>query len=149
MTEFAEKSKEQVIVQASTVIVFRNCSAGLPEILMVQRSKDLSFAGAASVFPGGKVCEADTRLASAKCADNAPARIAAIREVLEETGLVIGINERASAEDARAARAMLASNEDMAPVLERFGWTLAIDTLIPFAHWLPTFKPGRICRAPK
>lgn len=147
MSESEPKAKEQLVVQASSVVVFRNGAGGPPEILMVQRSKDLSFAGAASVFPGGKVHETDIRLAALfphLPPEEAAARIAGVREVLEETGLVLGIEQRASAQEALAARAMLAAKEDLAPVLDRFGWTLALDQLAPFARWLPTFKPGRI-----
>lgn len=147
MAEIKSTSSEQTIVQAATVIVFRQQDQGVAEILMVQRAKDLSFAGAASVFPGGKVHESDILLAKevpALPSNEAAARIAGIREVLEEAGLVIGVKERVTADDAGAARAMLAAREDMRPVLDRFGWTLDLDTIVPFAHWLPSFKPGRI-----
>lgn len=138
---------DQVIVQAATVIVFRQGARDLPEILMVQRAKELSFAGAASVFPGGKVHTADEALAAdwpQQALEEARARIAGIREVIEETGLVLGTVQRPSADQALAARAMLSESEDLAPVLARFGWTLDLDQLVPFARWLPTFKPGRI-----
>lgn len=142
-----ETSKDrQQIVEASTVIVFRNGTAGNPEILMIQRAKQLAFAGSAVVFPGGKVHESDRHLAAQlqECGEDAAARIACIREVIEETGLVIGIAQRASADEARDARMMLAETEDLAPVLNRFGWRLDLGALTPFARWVPTFKPGRI-----
>jgi 8-oxo-dGTP pyrophosphatase MutT (NUDIX family) len=147
MADANQSPADQVIVHAATVIVFRQGARELPEILMVQRSKDLTFAGAASVFPGGKVHPSDTALAAGwpeHPIDEASARIAGIREVIEETGLVLGTVERPEAKEAEAARAMLAANEDLAPVLEHFGWTLDLAGLIPFARWLPTFKPGRI-----
>lgn len=141
------KAKEQVVVEAATVIVYRNGQAGLPEILMIQRAKELSFAGSAVVFPGGKIHENDRQIAESAAAPgcvHGAARIAAIREMIEETGLVIGIAERANAEQAETARTMLAAQEDLAPVLGHFGWTLNLEALVPFAHWVPTFKPGRI-----
>lgn len=141
------KTKEQVIMEAATVIVFRNGQSGLPEILMIQRAKELSFAGSAVVFPGGKIHESDRKIAKytaqPSCIHGA-ARIAAIRELIEETGLVIGIAERTNAEQANTARTMLSVKEDLAPVLDRFGWTLDLEALVPFAHWVPTFKPGRV-----
>ena len=101
----------------------------------------MSFAGGAAVFPGGRVDAADRALAVALAAggdpDEAAHRIAAIRETLEETGLVIGIAGRVSAHDARRARAMLLENEDLAPVLDEMGWTLDLDALVPFARWHP------------
>lgn len=136
-----------MIVQAATVVVFRQAQQAYPEILMVQRSKNLSFAGSASVFPGGKVHASDEQFAAAQPQYplvEAAARVAAIREVLEETGLVIGMEQRPSAVEALAARALLADNEDLALVLKKFGWTLALDQLVPFARWLPKFHEGRV-----
>lgn len=147
MAESSSLPKQQNVVEAATVIVFRHTAQRLPEILMIQRSKTLSFAGAAVVFPGGKVDEADHRLARALAgcpAEHAAARIAGIREVLEETGLLLGIHQRPSADEVLTARAMLGDTDDLAPVLVQFGWTLDLEQLVPFAHWLPTFKPGRI-----
>lgn len=144
MTEHAATPAGQVIVQAATVIVFRRGARGEPEIVMVQRSKSLSFAGAATVFPGGKIHETDLRLAARYPQEDAAARIAGIREVLEETGLALATDPRPSAEQALEARAMLADSENLAPVLDRFGWTLDIASLVPFARWLPSFHPGRI-----
>ena len=129
-------------IPAATLVVFRQPSDGAPEILMVVRSKAMSFAGGAAVFPGGRVDPADYTLASAlehSCSDNDEAahRIAAIRETLEETGLALGIREPVDEKIARNARAFVLEAGAMAPVLERFGWTLDLDRLIPFARWLP------------
>jgi 8-oxo-dGTP pyrophosphatase MutT (NUDIX family) len=147
MAEDVLAPRQQNVVPAATVVVFRHSDQGPPEILMVQRSKSLSFAGAAVVFPGGKVHASDVRLASqfpSHPAVDAAARIAGIREALEETGLVLGTTQRPTADEAIAARAMLAADEDLAPVLKHFGWELDIDRLVPFAHWLPNFKTGRV-----
>lgn len=88
--------------------------------------------------------DADVLLGSCQQIDDAASRIAAIREVLEETGLIIGIQERPSADDARAARDMLLGHEDLALVLDSFGWNLDLRQLTPFAHWKPAHKQGRI-----
>ncbi len=41
---------------AATIIVFRDCpDGGAPELLMVERSSHMVFAGGAVVFPGGRV----------------------------------------------------------------------------------------------
>ena len=78
---------------AATLVIFRNAPAGgPPELLMVQRAKEMRFAGGAAVFPGGRVDDADFALAEALGAadedhrDELAARIAAVRETLEETG---------------------------------------------------------------
>lgn len=109
---------------------------------MVVRSRTLVFAGGAAVFPGGRVDEADRRLAAllahgAGDIDEAAHRIAAIRETLEETGLAVGINGVVDASSARDARAVLIAEGALAPVLERFGWSINWDALTPFTRWLP------------
>lgn len=142
MTVTSSSEAGQTIVSASTVIVFRNGAGRAPELLMVKRSKTLSFAASAAVFPGGKVAPADLVMA-----DDDPeraARIAAVRETLEETGLLICTDRAPDAEQAQEARSMLVDVEDLAPVLDRFAWVLDTDQLVPFSRWLPNFKPGRI-----
>ena len=129
------------VIPAATVVIFRRAESGPPELLMVQRSQELRFAGGAAVFPGGKVDSADRTLAAELTADGdlevAAARIAAIRETLEETGLVIAVREPVSAQDAAAARAMLIADGRLAPVIEAFGWTLEPHRLTLYAHWCP------------
>ena len=97
---------------------------------MVQRSKEMRFAGGAAVFPGGRVDDADRALAqqlgadSADAIDEQAARIAAVRETLEETGLAVGFHQRPSLAEARRARAVLLDTGELAPTLADLGWTL-------------------------
>jgi 8-oxo-dGTP pyrophosphatase MutT (NUDIX family) len=131
---------------AATVVIFRHAAGGGPaEILMVQRAKEMRFAGGAAVFPGGRIDEADRVLALQLASqvdagpdiDTIAAKIAGIRETLEETGLAIAIARPVLAQQARDARALLLDTGEIALVLERFGWTLALDALTPFARWCP------------
>jgi 8-oxo-dGTP pyrophosphatase MutT (NUDIX family) len=128
------------ITPAATAIIFRRSEHGDPQILMVQRARGLSFGGAV-VFPGGKVDDADRELAHRlyphEDQELASARIAATRETLEETGLVIAVKEPVSSSQAAAARAMVISDGRLEPVLEAFSWTLAPERLTLFAHWCP------------
>ncbi|MXO75856.1 NUDIX domain-containing protein [Altererythrobacter aerius] len=124
------------------MIVFRRApSGGPPQILMVTRSNAMRFAGGMAVFPGGRVDEADRQLAETfdHAFDNEEAahRIAAVRETLEEAGLVIGIREVPSDSEARRARALLLERGELAPVLAAMQWTLDLDALVPFARWHP------------
>lgn len=136
-------------IPAATVIIFRHAAVhgpaeALPEILMVQRARAMRFAGGAAVFPGGKIDPADFALAErlAPMADLriTAARIAGIRETLEETGLAIGLSHAISAADAMAARAHLAEQGDLGSVLDRFGWSLRLEAIQPFAHWCPHWE---------
>lgn len=130
------------VVPAATVVIFRHApTGGAPDLLMVQRAKEMRFAGGAAVFPGGRVDPADRELARRLLPDEAEeiaaARIAAIRETLEETGLMIATRHPVGADEAAAARALLLEDGRLDTVLERFGWDLEPDALTLFAHWCP------------
>jgi 8-oxo-dGTP pyrophosphatase MutT (NUDIX family) len=130
------------VVPASTVVIFRSPRSGTaPELLMVQRAREMRFAGGATVFPGGRVDPADRDLAAALMPGDpielAAARIAGIRETLEETGLMIATREAVNPDEAVAARRMLHECGELAPVLEHFGWHIETGSLTLFAHWCP------------
>ncbi|MEW9855413.1 NUDIX hydrolase [Novosphingobium sp. M1R2S20] len=131
------------VIPAATVVIFRRSESGPPQLLMVQRSREMRFAGGAAVFPGGKVDPEDRQLAARLFpeadAEITAARVAAIRETLEETGLAIGVRERVSAAQAREARGVLLEQGQLAPVLEAFGWTIEPEKLTLYAHWCPPF----------
>lgn len=138
-------------IPAATLVIFRNCpDGGAPQLLMVQRSKEMRFAGGAAVFPGGRVDEADRELADAHGAaddetrEELAARIAAVRETLEETGLAVGLHQRPSLDQARSAREQLLELGTLAPVLDAMGWTLDLDRLVPFSRWRPKHKEVRV-----
>jgi 8-oxo-dGTP pyrophosphatase MutT (NUDIX family) len=123
-------------------VIFRNCpQGGPPQLLMVQRADAMRFAGGAAVFPGGRIDPADrvlaAMLAPEEDQDLAAARIAGMRETLEETGLAIALTAPVSADEAREARKLLLEQGALASVLERFGWRLELDRLAPFARWCP------------
>jgi 8-oxo-dGTP pyrophosphatase MutT (NUDIX family) len=130
------------VIPAATVVVFRHCpQGGPPQLLMVQRAKEMRFAGGAAVFPGGRIDDADRVLAAGLAPQADPemtaARIAGIRETLEETGLAIGLQGAVSAAAAVEARKLLLEEGTLAPVLDEFGWRLDLDALVPFARWCP------------
>lgn len=144
-----ESDKPSASIPAATVIVFRrSADGGAPEILMITRHRAMTFAGGMAVFPGGRVDAADGDLAATLAGDleveEAAHRIAAVRETLEETGLVIGIAQSPSADDAAAARKLLLESGALGPVLDAMGWTLALGAVVPFARWHP--KNERLSR---
>ncbi|WP_206241286.1 NUDIX hydrolase [Novosphingobium terrae] len=136
---------------AATLIVFRHArGGGSPQVLMQVRAAEMRFAAGACVFPGGAVDPADAALAETLPApagwDGLPdltARIAAIREMLEETGLAIGLKREdgqpIDAEQAARARALLGQHKALHPVLEEMGWQIDAAALTPFARWCPRF----------
>lgn len=125
-------------IPAATLIVMRERAAGAPELLIVERSAAMRFAGGALVFPGGRVDPGDAALAALHDGDaeDLAARIAAIRETIEEAGLAIGVSGLA---DNEAARAALYGGTPVGEVLA--GLALDLDALVPFARWLP---PGDV-----
>ena len=129
-------------IPAATLVVFRHGpTGGAPELLMVVRSRAMSFAGGMAVFPGGRVDDADREWAASIGGDldpdEAAHRIAAIRETIEETGLAPGLRESVDAEAAQSLRAELTSQGALAPVLAQRGLTLDLGALVPFARWCP------------
>ena len=129
-------------IEAATLVVFRRAATGgPPELLMVVRSRAMSFAGGMAVFPGGRVDAADRELAadlaSPDDADEAAHRIAAIRETIEETGLVPGVLGTIEADLAQALRRDLAAGVDFATALAAHSLALDLDSLVPFARWCP------------
>jgi 8-oxo-dGTP pyrophosphatase MutT (NUDIX family) len=130
------------VIPAATVVIFRHCpEGGPPQLLMVQRAKEMRFAGGAAVFPGGRIDEADRVLAAALAPAADPdliaAQVAAVRETLEETGLAIALTRKVAAAEARAARALLLQQGALAAVLEACDWPLDLAALHPFARWCP------------
>lgn len=131
------------VIPAATIVVFRrNPGGGPPQLLMLERTHEMRFAAGAAVFPGGRVDPADRELASrlapdAADPDDIAARVAAMRETLEEAGLVLAVNETVTREEATAARHLLLEQGALQPVLEKHGWSLDLEALVPFARWCP------------
>jgi 8-oxo-dGTP pyrophosphatase MutT (NUDIX family) len=149
--EYAPVASPPAAVPAATLVIFRRDPAGGPaQLLMVERSTALAFAGGAVVFPGGRIDEADRLLARSlgagegQAEDDLAARIAAVRETLEETGLAVGFAGPIDAAAAREARAVLLREGTLGAVLVQFGWTLAVDRLVPFARWCPRHHHARV-----
>ncbi len=76
---------------AATVVLLRDADGG-PEVLLIQRPGRGTFAGA-WVFPGGAVEPADAVGPAEDAEEEAVARVAAVRETAEETGLAVDAGE--------------------------------------------------------
>lgn len=135
---------------AATVIIMRDSPDARAQILMVERATTMAFAAGALVFPGGGVDEADRTLAAAQCGkldqDEAAARIAAIRETLEESGLAIGMAPAPDETMRLAMRKRLSAGATLGQAMDAHGLSLALDDLIPFARWHPAAadQPTRV-----
>lgn len=131
---------------AATVVLVRDGAEG-PEVLLVQRHRATAFMGGAYVFPGGRVdaADADPALLARVEGLDAEARlhepgtgslagalfVAAIRETLEEAGVLLG-GPREAAGPMRAALA----NGSFLTAVEQHGASLDAGRLVPFARWV-------------
>jgi len=135
-------------IPAATLILFRPAPrGGPPELLMVERSRAMAFAPGALVFPGGRVEPGDAALAGDAPDDTrgeGAARMAAIRETLEEAGLPAGLVPPPPPRALDAIRAGLASGRDFAGLLADAGCAPAPDALVPFARWRPAHRLTRV-----
>lgn len=132
-------------IPAATLILMRPRAGGAPEILMTERAQGMAFAAGALVFPGGRVDPAD-RLAAAGLGldpEDGAARIAAVRETIEETGIAPALRPAPDAATASDLRAALAAGAALVEALERFGLALDPAALTPFARWCPNFRETR------
>jgi len=130
-------------VPAATLVLMRAMPGGPPELLMMERPGHMAFAAGALVFPGGRV-DAQDREAARRLGDGSEilaARIAAVRETIEETGIapVPGVG----AEQIEALRTGLFAGRDFADLLTQAGLSLDLAGLAPFARWCPNFRETR------
>ena len=137
---------------AASAILLRHQPGGPPQLLMAGRGNDMRFAAGALVFPGGRVDPADLATAhdphlaqgfEALDAEDAAARIAAVRETLEETGLLLTTGPIPDPDMLDNARRLLATGPDadeactFAALIAGLGHVVQAGVLHPFAAWQP------------
>lgn len=131
---------------AATLIVMREQEGAPPLLLMTTRAKDLAFAGGAIVWPGGRVDPADVAAAEklGPNLDHGGARIAAIRETIEETAFPVALSLSPDADTAASLQQAILGGSEFASTLDRLGLTADPASLVPFARWKPAFKHARV-----
>jgi 8-oxo-dGTP pyrophosphatase MutT (NUDIX family) len=134
-------------IPAATLVIMRPSDDGGPdEILMVKRSTNMAFAAGAVVFPGGRIDPDDYMVARQHAPELAEAdgaaRVAALRETLEETGLAVGWPGLVEGDVAEVRQALLAGTL-LSDILAERGDRIALESLVPFARWCPNFKEAR------
>jgi 8-oxo-dGTP pyrophosphatase MutT (NUDIX family) len=132
-------------IPAATLVVVRDRPDGPPELLMVERARGMAFAAGALVFPGGRIDEED-----------GSAKVAAIRETLEETAIPVGLGPVPSPSEAKALQARLIEGRAFAALASEHRLSLDLDALTPLARWVPKFHATRrfdtlffVARAPE
>jgi 8-oxo-dGTP pyrophosphatase MutT (NUDIX family) len=148
---------------ASTILLLRDSKARAEiEVFMMVRHYEIDFNSGALVFPGGSVDKGDQEIIANPAlysggqgfdAADLSFRIAAIRETFEESGILLArpkgsdslVDARRASEIEAAHRADLCANKvTFLKVLTDNGMLLALDELVPYAHWItPEGMPKR------
>jgi 8-oxo-dGTP pyrophosphatase MutT (NUDIX family) len=142
---------------AATAVLLRDGAVG-PELLLLRRLRSAGFVPGAWVFPGGRVDDADglpqlvARLGPTPRGPGAAFWLATIREVFEETGLLLarpagGGSDGDSLDADRAERwreALLSDEATLLDVFEDMGLVPDIRRMVYCSHWItPVAEPKR------
>ena len=131
-------------IPAATLVLMRERDAGPPELLLIERTMTMAFAAGALVFPGGRI-DPDDHLVAERLgaeADHGPARVAAVRETIEETGLAPALVPPPDPTLVSQIRQEL-EGTPFSALLEAHGLRLDFESLVPFARWCPNFREAR------
>jgi len=133
-------------IAAAAVVLWRDGPEGR-EALLVRRGRNLAFAGGWHAFPGGRLDPADSEVPVPGLAGEDAALVAcAVREVFEETGILLAAGaERLPAEARAPARRMLLDGTLAFPrFLGERGLTVDPGRLTPAGRWVtPEHLPLR------
>ncbi|MET0968117.1 MAG: NUDIX hydrolase [Tardiphaga sp.] len=139
---------------ASTILLLRQGAADPIDVFMMVRHYQIEFASGALVFPGGSVDAGDRAIAlrpelyaggDGLDPDALAFRIAAIRETFEESRILLarprGADGLIAADTAGAIAdahrdALNEGKIAFADLLADNGLALALDLLVPYAHWI-------------
>ena len=148
---------------ASTILLLRDSKAAKEiEVFMMVRHYEIDFNSGALVFPGGSVDKNDQEIIAQPALYSGGEgldetglsfRIAAIRETFEESGILLARpkGSKALVDAKRASEIEAAHRSDLnerkitfLKVLADNGMMLALDELVPYAHWItPEGMPKR------
>ena len=142
--------------------MLRDGAAKEIEVFMMVRHHQIEFNSGALVFPGGSVDAGDQEIVARSdlysggeglSDSDRGFRIAAIRETFEESGILLArlkgstapVDAKRAGEIANAHRVALNEHKiSFLKILEDNGLQLALDTLVPYAHWItPEGMPKR------
>ena len=130
--------------KAAAVILFEQTTSS---VLLVQRNTSLAFMGGHHAFPGGGISHADTGRCVRAVDDGELARAvtAAVRELFEETGVLLATGAEVTEQQQAAWRAELLQQPEVFEVrLDEAGLHIPGDRFVPVSRWVtPTFAPKR------
>ncbi len=153
-------SDKATAIPAATILLLRDDPEVGLEVFMVVRHHQIDFASGALVFPGGKAAPGDqdprlrerSRGAETMSDEQVILGACAIRESFEECGVLLA---RKAGEDNLVGPDVIEAYDSWRPrldkgeatlmeFLEAADFYLALDQLVPFAHWItPEGMPKR------
>lgn len=131
-------------IPASTLVVMRDRPDGPPDLLTVTRGQGMTFAAGAIVFPGGRIDPEDALLGADWPFEDSAARVAAVRETLEESGIPAGLVPLPSPASTVGLQESLHAGAPFSRLLAEVDAELDLDALVPFTRWMPSFKHARV-----
>ena len=134
-------------IPAATVVVLREGPAGF-EVLLTHRPATMAFAAGMHVFPGGRVDAADAAASlaarSVTAPEDAAVHVAAIRELWEESGILLADSTAAPGDVAAARAALVEGSIDFPRLADQLDLRLRTDLLHPLSRWVtPPGYPRR------
>jgi recombination protein RecT len=154
----AEPARPVEAAPAATIVLLRD-GAGSPEVLLMRRHQGSGFVPGAWVFPGGRVDAADSgpalheRIRGLRSAPVPPAPFwtAAVRELFEETGVLLArgpdgqwaADTTTSRRLARLRHELMDGTATLQDVLEALDLTLDLEATVHAAHWITPVVEAR------
>jgi len=134
---------------AATIVLARPDEKDGFEVLLLKRPSTSRFAAGAYVFPGGKIDVGDAdegllpRMPRTGRDAEPAAVLAALRELFEETGLLLVDRRPAPAEESAVRRALLADERTFGDVVREHDLSFSETHVCYFARWI---TPARFAR---
>lgn len=140
---------------AATLMVLRDSPSG-PEVMMLRRTERSEFVPGVLLFPGGALEESELDLCARLPAGHLGYRLAAMRETLEEAGVLVAVHPPPDPETLRDLReATRARPSRFVEILGERGLQPQPERLVFVSRWVtPPGKPRRYdtrfyaCEAP-
>ena len=145
-TEPASKAAPTRPVALAAAVVLWRRTPGL-EVYWVQRRDELAYLGGFHAFPGGRVAREDRAVVVADAEDAARAALlaCAVREMFEETGVLLarGARRVPALRREEARKAMLADDLTLSAFLAAENLSIDPRDFVPAGRWVsPPFTPG-------